>query len=321
MFGDGLLGKCVTAYTRLRWGRTVPPGELYFIRHGYLGRLYQLGSWWKDRVRKRPYREIGWESEFSPELKFVLPFAYWHHLNGTLKRTVSSKGTRAFYFFSPDHEERYTVRRWNDFHFPIDIPNAQDHDLHYDLRKWAAVPYKQHYGGLKLGDRPLVVIANRYNVEWGGPPISYFSLDDLRTLFGLLCPHYHVIYNRPSADRIVNDESAVLDLGDKAMARAEFPQVTLLEDLMGTVEAVDLNHLQLRVYAACDRFLSIHGGTATLASCFGGTNLILSRKGHEHFFGEFGTIYPRLSGARIRAHQDMAPLLRDVHDLFLADRP
>ncbi|MBS1583468.1 MAG: hypothetical protein JST66_14805 [Bacteroidetes bacterium] len=313
-----LLGKCITAYARLRWWR-VPPEQLVFLRQGCVGRLYQLRYWWRDRITRAPYRTITWDGEFSPELKFVLPYAYWHHLNGTLDRTVSSRGTRALYFFSPRHEERFTTRRWNDFDFPAEIPNAQDHSFRYDLSKWAPVPYKARFAGLRLFDRPTVVIANRYNSEWGGPPVSFFSLDDLRTLFTLLAPHYQVIYNRPSAARIVNDESAVLDLGDKPMVRAEFPGVVLLEDLMDhpAVQADDLNHLQLLVYAECERFLSIHGGTATLASCFGGTNIILSRKGQEHFFGEFRTIYPKLSGARIFAHRDMDTLLTDVRRHFV----
>lgn len=317
-----IIGKAITAYVRLRWWRA-PAEQLVFIRQGYVGRLHQCRSWWADHVRRTPYRIITWDGEFSPELKAVLPYAYWHHLNGTLARTVSSKGTRALYFFSPQHEERFDRRRWNDFRFPPEIPNSQDHAHRYDLSKWAPVPYKRHFGGLRLFDRPTVVIANRYNSEWGGPPVSYFSLDDLRTLFALLCPHYQVIYNRPSAERIVNDESDVLDLGDKPMIRAEFPDVLLLEDLATRpgVEATDLNHLQLLVYAGCDRFLSIHGGTATLASCFGGTNIILSRKGLEHAFGEFRTIYPKLSGARILAHREMDTFLADVRLHFVPSTP
>jgi hypothetical protein len=97
--------------------------------------------------------------------------------------------------------------------------------------------------------------------------------------------------------------------------RKEFPDLVLLEDLMARPEAPsgDLNALQLMVYANCERFISIHGGTATLASYFGGVNIILSAKGHEHYFGEFKTIYPKLSNARIIACRTMEEVHRQVH--------
>lgn len=309
----------VTLWVRLRHPG-MDPGLRYFVRQGRLGRLFQLRYWWRDRVVRRPYKTVEYDGEFSPELKCVLPFAYWHHLNGTLKRTVGCSHTRALYFFSPDHEERFTARHFNDFHFQLEIPNSQDHDLRYDYSKWAPVPLKAHYRNPHFSfPKPMVVIANRYNMEWGGPPVSFLGLDELKILFRLLLPHYQVVYNRPSAAAIVNDESVVLDLGDKEMIRTEFAEVVLLEDLMDRKAsgARDLNHLQLMVYANCERFISTHGGTATLASYFGGTNIILSRKGHEHYFGEFKTIYPKLAGAHIIACQTNEELMEHVVKAFL----
>jgi hypothetical protein len=55
----------------------------------------------------------------------------------------------------------------------------------------------------------------------------------------------------------------------------------------------------MQVYANCSHFISVHGGTAALASCFEGTNIILSKCGIEHELGEYNTIMPALSGATI----------------------
>ena len=63
--------------------------------------------------------------------------------------------------------------------------------------------------------------------------------------------------------------------------------------------ANNFNHLQLMVYANASHFISTHGGTATLASYFGGINLILSKKGPEHHFNCYQKLYPKLSGAKI----------------------
>lgn len=313
-------GRCASALAILA-RPDLPPELRTFTRQGYLGRFDRWRSLWADRVRKRPYRTIVWESEFSPELKFVIPFAYWHHLNGTLDRTVSSKGTRALYFFSKHHEERFTRRRWNDFKFPEDIPNSEDHNFTYDLSRWAPVPWKAHYRNPHfVFEKPMVVIANRYNTEWGGPPVSYLDKPTLVRLIEQLSTRYTVVYNRPEARSIVNDESEVLDLGEKSFLKERFPSLVLLEDLMAHPAAPkgDLNQLQLMVYANCERFISTHGGTATLASCFGGVNIILSVQGQEHFFGEYGTIYPRLSGARIIALRDQQAVLDRAVAEFLS---
>ena len=318
-----LVAKCVTTYVRVRHGSHAA-GHRYFIRQRYLSALFQLRYWWKDSVLRTPHATIAFDGEFSPELKFVIPHAYWHHLNGTLLRTIGCAHTRDLYFFSPDHEERYTTRRWNDFHFPLEIPNSEDHNVRYAYGKWAPVPWRSHFGhGHFTYAKPTLVIANRYNTEWTGEPVSYFGTEELRTLLGMLADRYQVIYNRPAATAIVNDESEVMDLNEKAVIRSEFPSVILLEDLMSHPNAMarSFNHLQLMVYADCERFISIHGGTATLASCFGGTNIIYSRKGHEHYFGEFKSIYPRLSDAMILPCRTMEEVMKEVGNRFVADPP
>ncbi len=314
-----LVGKCATAFSIITHPR-LEPGLRTFTRQRYLARYDRLRSLWADHVRKQPYRTITWSSEFSPELKFVIPFAYWHHLNGTLAKTVSSQGTRAFYFFSKDHEERFTERRWNDFHFPDDIPNSEDHNFRYDLSRWAPVPWKAHYANPHFRfAKPTLVIANRYNTEWGGPPLSFLDVDGLSRMIERLSLRYTIVYNRPEARSIVNDESQVLDLNEKKMLKQRFPELKLLEDLMDHPHAPkgDFNALQLMVYANCEHFISTHGGTATLASCFGGTNILLSVQGQEHLFGEYDTIYPRLSGARIIALRDQEAVIERAFAEFL----
>jgi len=94
-----------------------------------------------------------------------------------------------------------------------------------------------------------------------------------------------------------------MDLKEHGWLRARHPDVLLMNDLYeqhrNTVPS--FNHLQLMVYANCERFISMHGGTAALASYFGGINLILSHPGGglEHDFNEYATIFPALSGATI----------------------
>ncbi len=112
-----------------------------------------------------------------------------------------------------------------------------------------------------------------------------------------------VIYNRPLPARIVGDNSETLNLHEHDWLRQHYPDVLLLEDLYAQNQhrVSSFNHLQLLVYANCERFISMHGGTAALASYFGGINVILSYPGSglEAEFDEYATIFPAVSGATI----------------------
>jgi len=112
---------------------------------------------------------------------------------------------------------------------------------------------------------------------------------------------FTIIYNRPRPENITIDNSDSYDLKEFEWLEREHPQVILMENLFkeNKARANNFNHLQLMVYANATHFISVHGGTAALASYFGGINLIISKKGPEHHFNCYQTLYPKLSGARI----------------------
>ncbi|HQS52108.1 MAG TPA: hypothetical protein PLN99_09445 [Daejeonella sp.] len=112
---------------------------------------------------------------------------------------------------------------------------------------------------------------------------------------------FTIIYNRPRSQNITVDDSVIYDLHEFEWMEREHPDVILMETLYkeNKAKANNFNHLQLMVYANASHFISTHGGTATLASYFGGINLILSKKGPEHHFKCYQKLYPKLSGARI----------------------
>lgn len=275
----------------------------YFVRDNYFARLNQLRFWQADFIVKKPYKIVEFYGEFDQEIRYAIPFAYWHFLNGTLRQTVASKNTRPFYFFSPDHVEKYEKRIWEAGYGNYSIPNMT-HAPDYDFSKWAQVPFKTHYkNNVFVYDKPLLVIANKYNIEWDKPPINFLNIPALDQLISSLKSRYQIVYNRPLGGQIVHDNSEIMDLGEHAWLREKHPEVRLMNDLFDQHqrEVENFNHLQLMVYANCNRFISMHGGTAALASCFGGTNILLSHPGggFEHDFNEYQNLFPALSGARI----------------------
>lgn len=275
----------------------------YFIRDNYFARLNQLRFVAKDYIAKKKYKVVDFHGEFDQELRYVLPFAYWHHLNGTLQQTISSSNTKPFYFFSENHTEKYEKRVWQAGYGYYDVPNMT-HSPSFSFTKWVRVPLKSHYKNDRfVFEKPILVIANKYNIEWDKPPVNFLDIPALNRIVSMFKQSYQIIYNRPLSSQIVVDNSEIMDLNEHAWLRQNHPDVILMNDLheQHRDSVANFNHLQLLVYANCDRFISMHGGTAALASYFEGINIILSHPGGgmEHHFNEYDTIFPALSGAKI----------------------
>lgn len=297
---QNLILKFLGLLTRALFPRTKQKYR-YFIRDNKYSRLRQLKYFFKDYYHDKKYKNIIYQGEFQQELTFVLPFAYWHHLNGTLEKTISCRDTKEIYFFSKIHEERFSKRDWEHNVADFEIPNMT-HTNSFSYKKWAKVPLKQHYkNNVFVYEKPILIIANKYNVEWKASPINFFDIPLLSKIFDSYKDKYQIIYNRPTSTNIVSDNSEILDLNEFQWIREKYPDVLLLNDLYEKHKTIvnNFNHMQLMVYANCSQFISVHGGTAALASYFGGTNIILSKSGVEHYFNEFKTIFPALSDARI----------------------
>lgn len=290
----------------------------WFVRQSIISNVYQLKFLVRDYFIRKPYKVIKFNGEFQQELLYVLPHAYWHYKNGTLLKTISSNFTNELYYFSPFHEQLYQERNYLS-NESIDIPNAA-HTLKLNKLKWIPPPLKKIYQNNPISyTKPILVIANRYNTEWDKEPISYFNLDELKVLFGILANDYQIVYNRPVEQDIINDNSETLELNDFKLIEESHKEVHLLKDLekIFNLSVKSFNHLQLQVYSKSSNFISVHGGTATLASYFGGQNIILSKKGIEHEMGEFTSVFPAVSGCRTYHAKTFDEVLSFVRKQFL----
>lgn len=311
-----LINKVLSLYVTIRHGK-VEKKLRYFYRDTYYCQLIQLKYFIQDYLVKKKYKSIEFDGEFAPELQFALPFAYWHYKNGTLKSTKSSKYTSKLYFFSPGHQETFDTRT-TEGNYNFEIPRIL-YSHNYNMKKWLPVPLKQTYANdVFLFPKPLLIVANRYNMEWDGPPISFFDIPSLDFIFEKLGADYTIVYNRPTAKQITSDNSDIYELNEIDWIKTKHPEILLMEDVYQNYrdKVENFNHLQLMIYANAHSFLSIHGGTATLASYFGGTNIILSRKGPEHHFKCYEKLYPKLSGAKIfhaKTDDELKQLIQTVY--------
>lgn len=311
-----IINKLLTVLVWIRHGK-IEYRLRYFYRDTYYCQLVQLKYLIKDYIVKKKYKIISFNGEFAPELQFVLPFAYWHYKNETLKSTHSSKYTSELYFFSPDHQEKFEIRT-TEGNYNFETPRIL-YSHNYNFKKWLPVPLKEIYqNDIYIYSKPILIVANRYNMEWGGPPISFFDLPTLTFIFDTLRTNYTVIYNRPGAKNITADNSDIYDLNEFEWIKNNYPDVILMEDLFheNRANARNFNHLQLMVYANAEAFISIHGGTATLASYFKGLNIILSKQGPEHYFKCYERLYPKLSGAQIFHAKTIEELKKYIEDIL-----
>ena len=247
--------------------------------------------------------------EFAFELQAVVPYAYYLHRQGRLRRTISTRDTRCLYWFSPHHEERAEPRRYvPTTEYPTQPVGRETFDLRcfpraLDTSRWAPPPYAEHFADERFRfEKPTCVICNKTSVEdYLTDPGQRNAIpnDLLLELVGLLTPHFQVVYDRPRAGDIVNDHQEVGEPGDLELLARRHPEVLLIQDLHARYPDLTFNELQLRVMAGCRHFVSVVGGSSYLASWFGGTNVVYARGGWEVDADAYRGWFDRFSGAHV----------------------
>jgi hypothetical protein len=269
--------------------------------------------------------------EFAFELLAVIPYAYWLHTQGRLEFTVATPDTRCFYYFSPDHEERAVSRGYVPItEYPIGVGGRLRYDRKafpgtLDTARWLPPPYKAvyHDGRFRWSREPCIV-CNKYSDEqylWYRGPANFIDNETLLALIGKLRARYQVIYVRPRSADIVNDHQTIHEAGDIDAVMRAYPDVVTIQQLRAEHPELSYNELQLRLFAGCERFVSVLGGSSYLASWFGGRNVVFARRGWEVACDAYRGWFDRFSGARVTAAASPRELLRAVErELLGADR-
>lgn len=190
---------------------------------------------------------------------------------------------------------------------------------------WQKQPLPEPVAAVLDPDRPLLVIANKHSsfpqgydgYERGQLEPNYLPLDTLANLLRAARDRYQVCYSRITW---AVDRQPVSDYRDREVARKE--GAVVLSDYVAENDLEAWNRLLLPVYGRCRRFLSVQGGVSYLASCFGGKNLVLCRRGIETRMKINGRrlydYFSLLSGAEVRWTGNDDVLLEQVQDWLLA---
>lgn len=285
--------------------------------------------------RKPGEVDIKFEGEFGYELMVILPFAYFHFLNGTLRTTTScgDPSVNLFYWFSDRHTHNSSCKR--DDYKNLLRPYGWRRGLHKSPIPvaWFPPPLASHFRemGKVWREVPagakLVVVSNKLSNEWNMGPINFFDLKMLRHIFTrFLDEGYYLVYNRPGnavpEDQWQSVRSEQLQIDDYKLVRKFYlnpnykGRIILMQDLNVLNPTISFNEVQVRMFARSRCFMSVQGGNSIMASYFGGTNLIFARKGFELDFQAYHHKYQLLAGTKISVARNFSRLRKHINSLI-----
>jgi hypothetical protein len=243
-------------------------------------------------------------NEFGNELILYIPYYYYLYSNNLLfdNKITTYKGMKSFYCFLDTNKhiiEKEDKRHWvNYFDRPF-LVNNNEHVQHFDDSFRKMVNYKDFYKNDNefLFDKPMLIVHNKYNVEWGEKPINFFSLESLDKIFSTLSDKYQIVYIRPKNSFISNsgysyDENNIVDeLQDYELIENKYKNTVItfnsilekyqIYSLLKKYSDYTYNKIILKLFSNCENYICIQGGSAYLTSYFFKKMLILHIRGDE----------------------------------------
>jgi len=230
-------------------------------------------------------------NEFGNEVICYIPYYYYLHSKNLLfdNKITTYKGMECFYYFmnSENIIIKEDIRHWYAPPLRPLLVNNNEHVNHFNMDFWIPPPYKIIYkNDIFVFEKPLLIIHNKYNVEWDLEPFNYINIDTLDILFNTLKEKYQIVYIRPHGGGIPNysyDANQMIDeFGDYDLIHAKhreeiIPFIGLLEEY----KSYTYNELLLRIYANCDNYICVQGGGSYLISYFFKKMVLLHIRGPE----------------------------------------
>ena len=231
--------------------------------------------------------------EFGAEILLYACYYYYLYRNGLLfdNKITTYRGMKDFYYFiKPENIiEKEECRKWLP---PVQRPfliNNTEHVQRFDQRYWLPVPYKTQFANTKfVFDKPLLIIQNKYNIEWGKIPFNFFSVEILDLIFSTLKDKYTIVYIRPTTKIDLSKYAFSIDTNEmledihdyELIERKYKDSIILFDDLLLEMN-MNYNRLKLELYSSCDNYITTQGGNTHLISFFYKKLLILHKRGYE----------------------------------------
>lgn len=233
-------------------------------------------------------------NEFGIEILMNVGYYYYLFLNNLFfdNKIITYKGMRPFYFFLNDDQiiEREDIRQWNDNNNNPIIFELRRSYSNIDTRCWIPPNYKLHFKNnyFDFSNKKIIVIHNKYNIEWNIKPYNFIPFDILEKIFILLAEKYQIVYIRPtnSMDNKLDyswDNNKNLDLGEIDVIKNNYPNVMIFEDLFNDDKFKNMTYNQLKacLYSSTDDYISVQGGGNNFMAYFAKTMIVYHKRGYE----------------------------------------
>jgi len=271
-----------------------------------------------------------YDGEYGYELAGMIPWAYWKSQKEQCHvHTQGRPGTKYLYYFSKQHtiqvksdglqRQSHSLPKESPFGFNGGNPHFSNDK--FPTKGWLPPPYKDFFKRTDISlDKPLMVLSNKYTLEWSGEPRNNIPIRHLQEILKTLSQKYHIVYLRfqdkrleDRLERKIRESGTLAEYRDKEMIKRFFPSVVLFEELSVGLDLEDINLMLFSLYATGDDFISVQGGNSVVASFFGGRNLIFCEEGPELWNnkGDF-TYYHRFSGAKIQIANNTTDFMKFV---------
>jgi hypothetical protein len=259
-------------------------------------------------------KEVAEFHEFTWDMIRALPKAYHHHANGDKVKVYCKPGLGELYYFA---DEVVEVDRFDAYNDSVSYTKlAPD----YTKEGWTPPPLKEKYGKYIQFNKPVVVIQNKYSLEWLEGTFNYYPTEVLGELFGYLKEKYDIVYIRPKGDdkRYYKDENEIQEFDDFEYINNLHPYVYTIDKFLKLYPQFSFNVMQLMLEASSDKHITVSGGNACLSAYFGGDVIIYdSPEGRGAGRGVWGTDswLSKLSGANIigmNSHQDIINKVKEI---------
>lgn len=248
-------------------------------------------------------------SEFTWDMVRGLPRAYFYENNNINYNVFVKKGLKETYFFSKN------VFELNFFHDLNPLETYKSESPSFTLSHWEPPPLMELFKNVNFNfDKEVVIIQNKYSVEWCQKPFNFFDIDTLTNLFSTLKNDYQIVYIRPesiSSNGYYQDKNEILDFQDYNLIKEKFPEVYIMTDLFSSKE--NYNICQFKIHAQSLKHICVSGGNACISSYFGGEVLIFdSSEGKKREIWETNSWLKELSGSKIIGFDDKNDLVKYV---------
>lgn len=219
---------------------------------------------------------LEYSGEYGSELGCFVPFVNYLKQKGMLKnmKVKTYDGMKPYYFFLNNHEIEFkkVPRQWVHPQMRHFLPeHIRNDDIVFgnmkSLPQMMTPPdYMKEFGHLKIqSEKPLFIVQNKFNSEWGGPPVNFIDTVMLDKILEIITQSYTVIYIRSNDIRVPGysddeNEHFSFKMDDKEMIAKKYPDAVLFEDLLKEYSQYDFNTLKCIVHCNAQCTLSTIGG-------------------------------------------------------------